>query len=349
MSGADLVIDLGTAVTRVAFRGGGKVVDCPTVAATDLASGRLLAFGREAEEMQGRAAGRVRIVRPMVHGQFTDLDLAEGFLAGVLSAAGARWHRRPSVLACVPGGSTGVQRRAVERGLRRGGAREVQLIDHQTAAAIGARLPIQEAAGSMIVDMGAGTTEIGILALGATAASVTVPVGGLDLDEAVRSHCRRQLDLVVDHATAEQVKKAIGSAWGLHDEAKAEVRGRDLATGEVRTVVLSRSELLDVMSEPLREILASLVGAIRSAPPDLGNDLLARGLHLAGGSARLLGLRERIEDETGLRVHVGERPELCTIHGALRCSPGAASRVAPLRRRRRVGPRRLGAPASRGR
>jgi rod shape-determining protein MreB and related proteins len=347
MSGAEMVMDLGTSVTRVAFRRGGKVVDAPTVAATDLATSRLLAFGREALAMQGRAAGRVAIVRPMVHGQFTDLDLAEEFLAGILAAAGASWRHRPSVLACVPGGSTGVQRRAVVRGLRRGGAREVALLDHQTAAAIGARLPIHDASGSMVVDMGAGTTEIGILALGATAASTTVPVGGADLDEAIRAHCRRQLDLVVDPATAEQVKRAIGSAWGLSEEANAEVRGRDLASGEPRTVVISRSELLDVMDEHLREIVARLVGAICSAPPDLGNDLLARGVYLAGGSARLLGLRERIEAETGLSVHVVDQPELCTISGALRCTPPPA--VRRIKRRRRAGPRRLGAPASRGR
>jgi rod shape-determining protein MreB and related proteins len=341
---ADLVVDLGTATTRVAFRRGGPVVDCPTATAVDLSSGRLLAFGREALEMQGRAAGRVAIVRPLLHGQLTELDLAEEFLAGVLAAAGASWHHRPSVLACVPGGSTGVQRRAVERGLRRGGARQVRLIEHQIAAAVGARLPIAEAAGSMVVDIGAGTTEIGILALGATAACVTLPVGGTDLDEAIRDHCRRQLELVVDAATAEQVKRAIGSAWGWNDEAK--VRGRDLASGRPRTVVISRSELLEVIEEPLRQIVAALVGAIRSAPPDLGNDLLARGMHLAGGSARLLGLQDRIAAETGLAVHVVERPELCTVTGGLRCS----GRPAPaLRRRRRAGPRRLGRAAGRGR
>lgn len=344
--GADLVIDLGTATTRVAFRRGGPVVDCPSVAALDLAGGRLLAFGREALAMQGRAAGRVAVVRPVVHGQFTDLDLAEEFLAGVLTAAGASWHHRPSVLACVPGGSTGVQRRAVERGLRRGGASQVRLIEHQIAAAVGARLPIGEAAGSMVVDIGAGTTEIGILALGATAACVTVPVGGSDLDEAIRDHCRRQLDVVIDPVTAEQLKRAIGTAWGSKEEAKAEVRGRDLGNGEPRNVVISRSELLDVMEEHLRHVVTALVAAIRSAPPDLGNDLLARGMHLAGGSARLLGLPERIAAETGLQVQVVDQPELCAVTGGLRCS----GRPAPvLRRRRRGGPRRLGAPASRGR
>ena len=193
------------------------------------------------------------------------------------------------------------------------------LIDHQTACAIGARLPIQEAAGSMVVDMGAGTTEIGILALGASAAMVTVPVGGSDLDETIREHCRRELDLVVDRYTAEQVKIAIGSASGLEEEAKAEVRGRDLHTGEPRTVVLSRSELFDVMDVRLREVISRLVGAIRSAPPDLGNDLLTRGLHLAGGSARLTGLPERIAAETGLTVHLVESPDLCAITGAARC------------------------------
>jgi rod shape-determining protein MreB len=332
----DLAIDLGTAFTRVVRKRGTLVLEEPTVAATDLATGRLLAFGREALHMRGRAAGRVAIVRPLVHGQFTDLDVAEAYLARVLERAGASWRDRPSVLVCVPGGSTGVQRRAVERGLSRGGARQVQLLDHQTAAAIGARLPIQEATGSMVVDMGAGTTEVGLLALGATASSVTVLAGGNDLDEAIRTHCRRQLDLVIDRATAEQVKMAIGSAWGWSEEAKAEVRGRDLSSGIVRGVVLSRSEVLEVMDEQLREVVARLIGAIQSAPPDLGNDLLARGVHLAGGCAHLVGLRERIEAETGLTVHVVDTPEHCVLGGAVRClTLGHRGSIAPPRRRRR--------------
>ena len=190
----------------------------------------------------------------------------------------------------------------------------------------------------MVVDIGAGTTEIGILALGATAASVTVPIGGRDLDEAIRSHCRRQLDLVVDRVTAEQVKVAIGSAWGLSEEAKAEVRGRDLFSGVTRVVVLSRSELLDVMDEQLREVVTRLVGAIRSAPPDLGNDLLSRGMHLVGGSARLYGLRERFEAETGLKVHVVGSPEYSVTSGALRCiAAGHRGSIAPPRRRPKRG------------
>jgi rod shape-determining protein MreB len=319
MTAGDLAIDLGTNSTRVVRRRNGVVFDEPTVAAIDITAGKLIAFGRRAAHMQGKAAGRISVVRPLDHGQIIDLDLAEAVIAHILRAVRTGPRQRPSVVACVPGGATGVQRRAVERSLRRGGARKVLLIDQQTACAIGARLPIHEAAGSMVVDMGAGTTEIGILALGAPAAMVSVPVGGADLDEAIRQHCRRELDLVVDRFTAEQVKIAIGSASGLEEEAKAEVRGRDLHSGRPRTAVLSRSELFDVMDVKLREVINRLVAAIRTAPPDLGNDLLTRGLHLAGGSARLTGLRDRLAAETGLPVHLVDSPEMCAITGAARC------------------------------
>jgi rod shape-determining protein MreB len=291
----------------------------PTIAAVDLADGRLVAFGTEAARMRGRAAGRIALVRPMRHGQLLDLTLTDSILSHLLRRAGASWRRRPLVVACIPGGATGVQRRALERGVRHAGASRVQLLDHQTACAIGARLPIEDAAGSMIVDIGGGTTEIGILALGATAAFATVPIGGGDLDESIRDHCRRELDLIVDRWTAEQVRQAIGSTTSAGDEAKAEVRGRDAGDGSERTVVLSSTELYDVMDARIREIVAKLVAAIQHAPPDLANDLLHRGIHLAGGCARQTGLPERIRAETGLPVHVVASPERCALQGALRC------------------------------
>lgn len=319
MSAPGLALDLGTASTRVYRQGEGIVFDEASLAAIDMDSGKLLAYGNQAARMAGRSAGRVSILRPFSHGQLVDLEIAEAVIAHLLRAVGAPRLRHPAVVVTVPGEATGVQRRAVERALRRGGAGKALLVEHQLASAIGARLPIHEAAGSIIVDVGAGTTEIGVLSLGAMAAAASVPIGGGDIDDAIRDHCARELDLLLDRATAEQVKIHVASAWGPDEEIKAEVLGRDVRNGAVRTVVLSRTELFDVVDERLRPVISRLVAAIRSAPPDLANDLLGRGLHLCGGGSRLSGLAERLAAETGLRVHEIDDPEICSVMGAARC------------------------------
>jgi rod shape-determining protein MreB len=336
VNGGDIAIDLGTAKTRVASRRGQILFDEPSIAAVDMTNGKLVAFGREARRMRGRSAGHVAIVRPLVHGQLVDLGLADEIAKYLLEHLGPRGPRRPAVIACIAGGSTGVQRRALADSLRRAGARRVELLDHQTAAAIGARLPIADVAGSMIVDMGSGTTDIALHALGAAATCVSVPLGGGDLDQSIREHCRQGLDLLVDAETAERVRTSIGSAYNLAEDMKAEVRGRDAWDGSPRTVVISSGELFDVMDGQMREIVSRLVEAIQGAPPDLANDLLHRGVHLAGGVAHQTGIAERLADETGLPVYVVEEPELCTVRGATRALvPGRSSVSPPVRRRRR--------------
>jgi rod shape-determining protein MreB len=314
-----LALDLGTASTRVFRQGEGIVFDEPSVAAVDMDNGTLISYGTAAARMAGRSAGRVSIVRPFGHGYLVDLELAEAVIANLLRAVGAPRLRHPPVVVSVPGEATHVQRRAVEWALRRGGAGKALLVEHQLASAMGARLPIHEAAGSIIVDIGAGTTEIGVLSLGAMAAAASVPIGGGDIDDAIRDHCARELDLLLDRATAEQVKIHVASAWGPDEEIKAEVLGRDIRNGSVRTVVLSRAELFDTVDERLQPVLSRIVAAIRAAPPDLANDLLGRGLHLCGGGSRLSGLAQRLAAETGLRVHEIENPELCSVMGAARC------------------------------
>jgi rod shape-determining protein MreB len=336
VNGGDIAIDLGTASTRVAGRRQGVIFDEPSVAAVDMATGKLVAFGRRALRLRGRSAGHVRIVRPLVHGQLVDLDLADDISKYLLEQLWPRGPRRPAIVACIAGGATGVQRRALADSLRRAGARRVELLDHQTAAAIGARLPIADVAGSMIVDIGSGTTDIAVHALGAAATCVSVPLGGGDLDYSIREHCRQGLDLVISAETAEQVRVSIGSAVGHVEEMKAEVRGRDAWDGSPRTVVISSGELFDVMDSQMREIVFRLVEAIQGAPPDLANDLLHRGVHLAGGVARQTGMAERLAYETGLPVYVVEEPELCTVRGAVRAlTPGKSSVPPPVRRRRK--------------
>jgi rod shape-determining protein MreB len=333
MTRGDIAVDLGTYATRVASRRQGVILDEPSVAAIDMTSGKLVAFGRQALRIRGRAAGHVAIVRPLVHGQIVDLGLADEIARHLLDHLGLR---RPAVVACIAGGATGVQRRALADSVRRAGARRVDLLDHQTAAAIGARLPIADVAGSMIVDMGAGTTDIALHALGAAATLVSVPLGGGDLDDSIREHCRQGLDLVIDPETAEQVRISIGSAESLVEDMKAEVKGRDAGDGSPRTVVISSGELFEVMDRQMRLIVARLVEAIQGAPPDLANDLIHRGVHLAGGLARQTGMAARLAAETGLPVYLVDEPELCTVRGAvISLSPGASSVQRPVVRRRR--------------
>lgn len=344
MSAGDVAIEIGTSATRVAVRGRGIVFDEPSVAAIDMTTGKLVAFGQRALRLRGRAAGHVAIVRPLVHGELVDLNIADEISKYLLDQLGRRGLRRPAVVACIAGGATGVQRRALTDSLRRAGARRVELLDNQTAAAIGARLPIGDVAGSMIVDMGAGTTDIALYALGAAATCVSVPLGGGDLDHSIREHCRKGLDLVVDPETAEQVRISIGSAESLAEDLKAEVQGRDAWDGSPRTVVISSAELFEVMNSQLREIVSRLVGAIQGAPPDLANDLLHRGIHLAGGVSRQTGIASHLAAETGLPVHLVDEPELAAVRGAVRSlSPGVSPTVRPVvRKRRKPAQMRLG-------
>jgi rod shape-determining protein MreB len=315
---ADLAVDFGTARTLVAVRGHGVVVDEPTIAAVDLARNRLVAFGNEAAGLRGRCAGEVGIVRPVTHGQLADLDLTAAVAKQLLRLAKVGSVSPPTVLCCASGTATNVQRRALDRAFTRAGAERVRFVELPVAVALGSGLRIEEPIASMVVDVGAGTTDIGVLALGGLVTQASVPVGGGDFDEAIKNLCSRQLDLVIDSATAENVKYEIGSAW-VEDDDKVEVRGRDASNGIVRSVVISRTEVADAIAPRVDRILAAAVECISSAPPDLANDLLNRGLFLAGGGALLTGFAQRLATATGIPVHLVEEPERCAISGAALC------------------------------
>lgn len=315
---ADLAVDFGTARTLVAVRGKGIVVDEPTIAAVDLARNRLVAFGTDAYGLRGRCAGEVAIVRPVSHGQLADLDLTSAVAKQLLRLARSGSVSQPSVLCCASGSATGVQRRALDRAFKQAGAEKVRFVEQPVAVALGSGLRIEEPVASMVLDIGAGTTEIGVLALGGLVTNASVPLGGGDFDEAIRRYCSRRLDLVIDAPTAEGVKCTIGSAW-VEDDDKVEVRGRDASNGIVRSVVLSRTEVAGVIAPTVDRILKAAVACISSAPPDLANDLLNRGLYLAGGGALLAGLAQRLASATGIPVHLVEAPERCAIDGAVAC------------------------------
>ncbi len=331
---ADLAVDFGTARTLVAVRGHGVVVDEPTIAAVELGRNRLVAFGAEAASLRGRCAGEVGIVRPVCHGQLADLDLTSAVARQLLRRAKVGSVSQPRVLCCASGTATGVQRRALDRAFTRAGAESVRFVELPVAVALGSGLRIVEAVASMVVDVGAGTTEIGVLALGGLVTHASVPFGGGDFDEAIRLLCARQLDLVIDWRTAEGIKCAIGSAW-VEDDDKVEVRGRDASSGIVRSVVISRAEVADAIAPRVDRILAAAVSCISAAPPDLANDLLNRGLYLAGGGALLNGFAQRLATATGIPVHLVEEPERCAISGAAVCLASIGRGDEAVSRRRR--------------
>jgi rod shape-determining protein MreB len=331
---SEIAVDFGTARTLVAVRGHGVVVDEPTVAAVDLARNRLVAFGAEAVDLQGRCSGEVAIVRPVTHGQLADLDLTSAVAKLLLRLARIRSVSQPTVLCCASGSATNVQRRALERAFKGAGAETVRFVEQPVAVALGSGLRIAEPVASMVVDVGAGMSEIGVLALGGLVTHASVPLGGGDFDQAIRRYCGRHLDLVIDAATAERVKCTIGSVW-VEDDEKVEVQGRDAATGIVRAVVISRTEVAEAIASRVERILEAAVDCISSAPPDLANDLLNRGLYLAGGGALLTGFAQRLATATGIPVHLVEDPERCAILGAVQCLGTMRHAVAPAARRQR--------------
>jgi rod shape-determining protein MreB len=331
--GADLAVDFGTARTLVAVPGRGVIVDEPTIAAVDLGRNRLVAFGTDAVGLRGRCAGEVAIVRPVCHGQLADLDLTWA-VARELLRLGRTWSvSQPTVLCCASGAATGVQRRALDRAFKEAGAGSVRFVEQQVAVALGSGLRIEEPVASMVVDVGAGTTEIGVLALGGLVTHASVSVGGGDFDEAIQRLCARDFELAIDLTTAEAIKCAIGSAWVEEDE-KVEVRGRDVSSGIVRSVVITRTEVADAIAPRVGRILAAAVSCITSAPPDLANDLLNRGLYLAGGGALLSGFGKRLASATGIPVHLVENPERCAVAGAVLCMATMGHTAESVSRRR---------------
>jgi len=330
----DLAVDLGTARTRVAVPGNGVVLDEPTIAAVDLGRKRLVAFGAEAVGLRGRCAGEVAIMRPVQHGQLLDLDLTSAVAKELLRRGRTSSVGHPTVLCCASGAATGVQRRALDRAFRKAGAGKVRFVEQQVAVALGAGLRIEEPVASMVVDVGAGATEIGVLALGGLVTRASVAVGGGDFDDAIRRLCARDFELAIDSETAEGIKRAIGSAWVDEDD-KVEVHGRDISSGIVRSVVLTRTDVADAIAPRVDRILAAAAQCIISAPPDLANDLLNRGLYLAGGGALLAGFAQRLATATGIPVHLVENSERCAVAGAAMCMATmrhTAESVSPRRR-----------------
>jgi rod shape-determining protein MreB len=312
-----IAVDLGTARTLVVEATKGVLVDEPTVAAVDIPTGRMLAFGDSARQMSGRSAGEVAIVRPVRHGQLVDLELTDQIAAELFRRARRSAVSRPDVLCCVPGGATGVQRRALVRSFKKAGARSVDFVEHAVAGGIGTRLEIDEPVASMVLDVGAGTSDMAVMALGGVVTEASLMIGSEDFDEAIRYLCLRSFDLVLAPGIPESIKLAIGSAWP-DDEKKVEVRGRDLGNGVPRSIVLSTTEVATVLADLVDTIIDAAVGCITESPPDLANDLLTRGLYLAGGGALLEGFSRRLATAAGIPIHLVNSPETVSVLGAAR-------------------------------
>ncbi len=315
----DLAIDLGTANTLVYARGRGIVLNQPTVIALNTRSHEVLAVGDEAWQMIGRTPGYIVAVRPLREGAITDFDITERMIRLLLRRAGVTKLGRTRVLICVPSAITSVERRAVREAARRAGAASAHLIEQPMAAAFGAGLPVQEPVGSMVVDVGGGTTETAVISLGGLVASRAVRCGGFDMDAAIQAYVRAEHGIAIGERTGEELKLAIGSALPYANEVKAEVRGRVVATGMPKTVVLAPAEVRVAIKEQVDLIVATAIDCLASAPPELAHDIITQGIHLVGGGAMLRGLANRLADETEVAVHLVATPLECVVNGAGMC------------------------------
>ena len=314
--GRDMAVDLGTANTLVYVRGRGIVLSEPSVVAIDSRTGEVHAVGIEAKRMLGRTPGTIQAIRPLKDGVIADFDVTEEMLRHFIQKVHQNRWAHPRVVVCVPSGVTGVEKRAVEEATLSAGARQAYLIEEPMAAAIGAGLPVGEPTGSMIVDIGGGTSEVAVISLGGIVVSQSIRVGGDELDEAIISYAKREYKLLIGQQTAEELKLEIGSAYPMEEELQAEIRGRDMVTGLPKTIVLTSEEIRRAIDEPLSQILGAVRETLDRTPPELASDIMDRGIMLAGGGALLHGLDERLRQETQMPSHLAESPLTCVAVGS---------------------------------
>ena len=314
--GRDMAVDLGTANTLVYVRGRGIVLSEPSVVAIDSRSGEVHAVGIEAKRMLGRTPGTISAIRPLKDGVIADFDVTEEMLRHFIQKVHQNRWAHPRVVVCVPSGVTGVEKRAVEEACLSAGARQAYLIEEPMAAAIGAGLPVGEPTGSMVVDIGGGTSEVAVISLGGIVVSQSVRVGGDELDEAIINYVKKEYKLLIGQQTAEEVKLEIGSAYPMEEEVQAEIRGRDMVSGLPKTVVLTSEEIRQALEEPLSQIIDAVKETLDRTPPELASDIMDRGIVMAGGGALLRGFATLISDETSLPVHVADSPLTCVAVGA---------------------------------
>ena len=317
MFSKDIGIDLGTANTLVYLRGKGIIMREPSVVAVDTKTDEVRSVGHEAKAVIGRTPGSIMAVRPLKDGVIADFDITANMLARFIKkVCGNSMFFRPRVVICIPSGVTEVERRAVKEAALKAGARQVSVIEEPMAAAIGAGLPISEPSGSMVVDIGGGTSEVAVISLGGIVAARSVRVGGDEFDQSIIAYIKRKYNLLIGERTAEQIKIEIGSAFELDQETSMDIKGRNLVDGLPKNITVHSEEVREALEESLQKITDAIKETLERTPPELSADIIDHGIMLTGGGALLRGLDQLINRETGIDVHVAENPLDCVAVGA---------------------------------
>ena len=311
----DMGIDLGTANTVVYVKGKGIVLQEPSVVALDKDSRAILAVGNEAKQMIGRTPGNIVAIRPMKDGVIADFEVTQTMLKYFIKKAHPRGFVKPRIVVGVPSGVTEVERRAVIEAALQAGAREAYPIEEPMAAAIGAGLPVHEPTGNMVVDIGGGTTEVGIISLGGIVTCRSIRIAGDEMDESIINYVKRTYNLMIGERTAEEVKINLGSAYPTNDGEAMEIRGRDLVTGLPKTLKITAEEVRKALGEPVAAIIDAIKVTLEKTPPELAADIMDRGIVLTGGGSMLRGLDRLVSEQTGMPVHIAEEPLLCVVRG----------------------------------
>ena len=321
----DLAIDLGTANTLIFAKGRGVVLDEPSVVAIQNVQGpggpqsrkTVLAVGTEAKSMLGRSPQSIEAIRPMKDGVIADFNVTEEMIKHFIkkTVSTNMFAPSPRIVICVPYGATQVEKRAIRESAERAGAKQVFLIEEPMAAAIGADLPIQDATGSMVIDVGGGTTEVGVISLGGIVYASSARVGGDKIDQSIVDYMRRNYGTLISEPTAEKIKQQIGSAFPLTELLTMDVTGRNLAEGLPRKLSISSNEILEAIAEPLHTIVGAVKTALEQTPPELGSDIAENGMVLTGGGALLKNLDRLLQEETGIPVIIAEDPLTCVARG----------------------------------
>lgn len=312
----DIGIDLGTANTLVHVKGKGIVIREPSVVAVNRKTNEIMAIGDRAKEMIGRTPDNIIAIRPMKDGVIADFDTTQNmlkfFIKKVMSSGG---FGKPRVVICVPSGVTEVEKRAVEEASLQAGAKEAYLIEEPMAAAIGANLPVEEPYGSMVVDIGGGTSEVAVISLGGIVTSKSLRIAGDELDDSIVNYIKKEYNLMIGDRTAEQIKITIGSAYPLNKNESMEIRGRDLVTGLPKNIIINAEEIREALKETVNAIVDAIKYTLEKTPPELAADVMDRGIMLTGGGALLKGLDRLIREETDMPVTIAENPLDCVVLG----------------------------------